>query len=131
MQASLDSELSSYGMLSDMNPIDELGHEVSNLPQQCDPEDCFQWACIEYCPSEFQPTEARCISNDGELPTNENNHIIPVPQTKLCRNNKPENCQNTLQKIYKEYLQELLQDDTVLLIFLGKLLLEWLLAYNT
>ena len=91
MQASLDSELSSSGMLSDMNPIDELGHEVSNLPQQCDPKDCFQWACIEYWPSEFQPTEARCISNDGELPTNENNHIIPVPQTKLCRNNEPEN----------------------------------------
>lgn len=115
MQASLDSELSSSGMLSDMNPIDELGHEVSNLPQQSDPEDCFPWACIEDWPSEFQPTEAKCISNEEELPTNENNHIIPVPQTKLiCRNNnKPENCQNTLQKIYEEYLQELLQDDTV------------------
>ena len=113
MQASLDSELSSSGMLSDMNPIDELGPGVSNLPQQSDPEDCFPWACIEDWPSEFQTTEAKCIVNEEELPTNENNHIIPVPQTKLCRNNKHENCQNTLQKIYEEYLQELLQDYTV------------------
>lgn len=113
-QASLDSDHSSSGMLSNMNPIDELDHEVSNLPQQAgDPEDCFPWACIEDWPSEFQPAEAKCISNEGDLADSENNHIIPAPQTKACRNNKPENCPNTLQKIYEEYLQELLQDDTV------------------
>lgn len=114
LQASVDSDHSSSGMLSDINPIHELGREVSNLPQQGDPEDCFPWACIEDWPSEFQPTEPKCISNEVELElqTSANNHIIPPP-TKACRNNKPENCSNTLQKIYEEYLKELLQDETV------------------
>ena len=73
-------------MLLDMNLVDEIGHEVSNLPEQSDPEDYFPWACIEVWPSKFQPTEAKCISKEGELPTNENNHIISVPPKKLCKN---------------------------------------------
>lgn len=114
LQPSLDSDHSSSGMLSDINPMHELGHEVSKLPQQGDPEDCFSWACIEDWPSECQPaTEEKHISNDLELQTSANNNITP-PETKACRNNKPhESCQNTLQKIYEEYLNELFQDDTV------------------
>lgn len=130
LQASLDSDHSSSGMLADINPIQglehevsklpiqELGHEVSKLPQQGDPEDCFSWACIADWPSECQPaaTEAKHISNDLELQTTANNNISTPPQTKACRNNKPhESCQNTLQKIYEEYLNEFFQDDTVTL----------------